>query len=91
MTKHENTKLAGVQHVDGHTVRLFIIACAAVTMYASPVGAAENAQQRLWVARYTISGENPVTVAELANVLAEHRHQEASLPQLEAQAEEMTN
>ena len=90
MTKHENTKIAGVQHVDGHTVRLFIIACAAVTMYASPVGAAENAQESIWVARYTFSGENPVTEAELADVLAEHRHKEATLTQLEAQAEEIT-
>ena len=57
--------------------------------------AAENvtddaAQQRLWVARYTFSGENPVTAAELADVLAAHRHKETTLTELEAQADEIT-
>ena len=57
--------------------------------------AAENvtddaAQQRIWVARYTFSGENPVTEAELADVLTAHRHKDATLTELEAQADEIT-
>ena len=84
----------GVQGVGGHTARFFVVLCAAMTAYAPPLASAADAsapaEQSIWVARYTFSGENPVTEAELADVLAAHRHKEATLTELEAQAEEVT-
>jgi outer membrane protein, OMP85 family len=60
------------------------------SFHASAEETSAAAEQSIWVARYTFSGENPVTEAELADVLAAHRHTEATLTQLEAQAEEVT-
>ena len=51
---------------------------------------AEKTTESIWVARYTFDGENPVTDAELRDILAPHRHHEATLSDLEAQAEEIT-
>ncbi|WP_157040600.1 ShlB/FhaC/HecB family hemolysin secretion/activation protein [Selenomonas sp. oral taxon 478] len=52
--------------------------------------ATEKTTESIWVARYTFGGENPVTDAELRDILAPHRHHEATLSDLEAQAEEIT-
>ena len=82
-----------MQRVGRHTVRFFIALCAAMNVGSFPASAEETntvTEQSIWVARYTFSGENPVTEAELADVLAAHRHTEATLTQLEAQAEEIT-
>ncbi|MBF1685463.1 MAG: ShlB/FhaC/HecB family hemolysin secretion/activation protein, partial [Selenomonas sp.] len=38
---------------------------------------AEKTTESIWVARYTFDGENPVTDAELRDILAPHRHHEA--------------
>ena len=93
MRKRKNKNCEGVQRVGRHTVRFFIALCAAMNVGSFPASAEETsaaAEQSIWVARYTFSGENPVTEAELADVLAAHRHTEATLTQLEAQAEEIT-
>ena len=52
--------------------------------------AAEKTTESIWVARYVFDGENPVTDAELRDILAPHPHHEATLSDLEAQAEEIT-
>ena len=93
MRKRKNKNCEGVQRVGRHTVRFFIALCAAMNVGSFPTSAEETntvTEQSIWVARYTFSGENPVTEAELADVLAAHRHTEATLTQLEAQAEEIT-
>ena len=93
MKRHKRGKRMGVQRVGGHTARFFLVSCMAMSVCASPAFAAETnmtAEQRIWVARYTFSGENPVTEAELADVLAEHRHKDATLAELEAQADKLT-
>ena len=93
MRKRKNKKCEGVQRVGRHTVPFFIAFCAAMNVCSFPASAEETSaatEQSIWVARYTFSGENPVTEAELADVLAAHRHAEATLTQLEAQAEEIT-
>ena len=93
MKQHTTEKRSGVQRVGGHTARFFLVSCMAMSVCASSALAAEMsipAEQRIWVARYTFSGENPVTEAELADVLAAHRHKDATLTELEAQAEEVT-
>ena len=93
MKKIKMGKSIGVQRVGGHTARFFLVSCMAMSVCASPAFAADPivpAEQSIWVARYTFSGENPVTEAELADVLAAHRHKEATLTELEAQAEEVT-
>ena len=93
MRKRKNKNCEGVQRVGRHTVRFFIALCAAMNVGSFPASAEETntvTEQSIWVARYTFSGENPVTEAELADVLAAHRHTEATLTQLEAQAEEIT-
>ena len=93
MKQHKMGKRTSVQRVGGHTARFFLVSCMAMSVCASPAFAAEPtvpAEQRIWVARYTFSGENPVTEAELADVLAAHRHKDATLTELEAQAEEVT-
>ncbi|AOH49012.1 hypothetical protein BCS37_03730 [Selenomonas sp. oral taxon 920] len=93
MKRHKRGKRMGVQRVGGHTARFFLVSCMAMSVCASPAFAAETnmtAEQRIWVARYTFSGENPVTEAELADVLAEHRHKDATLTELEAQADKLT-
>ena len=94
MKKIKMGKSIGVQGVGGHTARFFVVLCAAMTAYAPPLASAADApapaEQSIWVARYTFSGENPVTEAELADVLAAHRHKDATLTELEAQAEEVT-
>ena len=93
MRKRRNKKYEGVQRVGRHTAPFFIALCAAMNVCSFHASAEETsaaAEQSIWVARYTFSGENPVTEAELADVLAAHRHTEATLTQLEAQAEEVT-
>ena len=93
MRKRKNKNCEGVQRVGRHTARFFIALCAAMNVCSFPASAEETStvtEQSIWVARYTFSGENPVTEAELADVLAAHRHTEATLTQLEAQAEEIT-
>ena len=93
MRKRKNKNCEGVQRVGRHTARFFIALCAAMNVGSFPASAEETntvTEQSIWVARYTFSGENPVTEAELADVLAAHRHTEATLTQLEAQAEEIT-
>lgn len=93
MNQYKVGRKTGVQRVEGHTARFFLVSCMAMSVCASPAFAAEptvTAEQRIWVARYTFSGENPVTEAELADVLAAHRHKDATLTELEAQAEEVT-
>ena len=93
MRKRKNKNCEGVQRVGRHTARFFIALCAAMNVGSFPASAEETStvtEQSIWVARYTFSGENPVTEAELADVLAAHRHTEATLTQLEAQAEEIT-
>ena len=93
MRKRRNKKYEGVQRVGRHTAPFFIAFCAAMNVcsfHASAEETSAEAEQSIWVARYTFSGENPVTEAELADVLAAHRHTEATLTQLEAQAEEIT-
>ena len=93
MRKRKNKKCEGVQRVGRHTAPFFIALCAAMNVCSFHASAEETsaaAEQSIWVARYTFSGENPVTEAELADVLAAHRHTEATLTQLEAQAEEVT-
>ena len=75
MKKYQMRNGAGMQRVGKHTARVFLVSCLAMSACASPAFAAAagvTAEQRIWVARYTFSGENPVTVAELADVLAEH-------------------
>ena len=93
MRKRKNKNCEGVQRVGRRTARFFIALCAAMNVCSFPASAEETStvtEQSIWVARYTFSGENPVTEAELADVLAAHRHTEATLTQLEAQAEEIT-
>ena len=93
MKQHAMGKRSGVRRVGGHTARFFLVSCMAMSVCASPALAAEMsvpAEQRIWVARHTFSGENPVTEAELADVLAAHRHKDATLAELEAQADELT-
>ena len=93
MRKRKNKNCEGVQRVGRHTVRFFIALCAAMNVGSFPASAEETntvTEQSIWVARYTFSGENPVTEAELADVLAAHRHKDATLTELEAQAEEIT-
>ena len=93
MTKYKREKRAGVQRVGEHTVRLFLASCTTMTLCAPAALAAEEfapAQERIWAARYTFSGENPVTEKELADVLAKYRHTEMTLSELEARAEELT-
>ena len=93
MRKRKNKNCEGVQRVGRRTARFFIALCAAMNVCSFPASAEETStvtEQSIWVARYTFSGENPVTEAELADVLAAHRHAEATLTQLEAQAEEIT-
>ena len=94
MKRHKKKRVNGVQGVSGHAARLFIAVCAAAaacTPFARGAAAPPTAAPAsIWVARYTFSGENPVTEAELADVLAPHRHAEATLSALEAQAEEIT-
>ena len=93
MKQHAMGKRTGVRRVGGHTARFFLVSCMAMSVCASSALAAEMsvpAEQRIWVARHTFSGENPVTEAELADVLAVHRHKDATLAELEAQADELT-
>lgn len=93
MKKYKSVKRTGVQHVGGHTARFFIAACASMAVcmpFAFAAEASSVPQENIWVARYTFSGENPVTAEELADVLAAHRHRQATLTELEAQAEEIT-
>ena len=93
MRKRRNKKYEGVQRVGRHTAPFFIALCAAMNVCSFHASAEETsaaAEQSIWVARYTFSGENPVTEAELAEVLAAHRQTEATRTQLEAQAEEVT-
>ena len=93
MRKRKNKSCEGVKSVGRHTASFFIALCAAMNVGSFPASAEETntvTEQSIWVARYTFSGENPVTEAELADVLAAHRHTEATLTQLEAQAEEIT-
>ena len=94
MKKIKTGKSVGVQAVGGHTARFFVVLCAVMTAYAPPLASAADApapaEQSIWVARYTFSGENPVPAAELSDVLAVHRHKEATLTELEVQADEIT-
>ena len=93
MRKRKNKNCEGVQRVGRHTVRFFIALCAAMNVCSFPASAEETSaatEQSIWVARYTFSGENPVTDAELADALAAHRHKEATLKDIEDQAEELT-
>ena len=92
MKKYKRANRTGVRRVGRHTARFFLVSCIAFSACASLVSAAErpNGEKSVRVMRYTFSGENPVTAEELADVLAPHRHQDATLAELEAQAEEIT-